>query len=176
MKHVNAFESEDKNEYRKKREKNNESVRKSRAKNRVKIQECAKVVAELKMENTQLNNNLSSLQTELFTLKNLFQHSFSINLTNLAIKPSDIPTSTLCKIIMKSEQTKPTESLSSQLKGVELIKNKNDLNFSDTDNFYMNQIKKALSNITDQNKQVVENNNNSNVLLQRSVARKQLSL
>jgi hypothetical protein len=43
MKHVNAFESEDKNEYRKKREKNNESVRKSRAKNRVKIQECAKV-------------------------------------------------------------------------------------------------------------------------------------
>ena len=77
---------------------------------------------------------------------------------------------------MKSEQTKPSESLASQLKGVELIKNKNDLNFSDTDNFYMNQIKKALSNITDQNKQVVENNNNSNVLLERSVSRKQLSL
>ena len=36
--------------------------------------------------------------------------------------------------------------------------------------------KKALSNITDQNKQVVENNNNSNVLLERSVSRKQLSL
>lgn len=110
MKQTNAYESSaDVDEYRKKREKNNESVRKSRAKNRIKIQECAKVVAELRTENSQLNSKLADLQSELSTLKNLFNHSFSLNLSNLPVKPSDIPTSTLYKLIMKSDLPTPAK-------------------------------------------------------------------
>jgi hypothetical protein len=90
-------------DYRRRREKNNESVRKSRAKNRQILQECASHVQELRKENVQLNSQLSTLQDELLTLKSLFQHCFSFNLNNLSIKPSDIPTSTLYKIIMKKE-------------------------------------------------------------------------
>lgn len=154
MKHVKAYETNDLNEYRQRREKNNESVRKSRAKNRVKVQECAKIVAELKMENNQLNNKLSSLQSELITLKNLFQHCFSVDLNSLSIKPSEIPTSTLYKIIMNKTQM-PT-SLNSQLKSIELCKNKSEYNLdlNETDNFYINHIKKALVNIDATNKSV----------------------
>ena len=100
MKHLNVSESD---EYRKRREKNNESVRKSRAKNRIKIQECAKVVSELRSENIQLNNKLNDLKTELQTLRGLFHHCFSVNLNNLAVKPADIPTDTLYKLIMKNK-------------------------------------------------------------------------
>lgn len=175
MKHVNAYDSsiDTTNDYRKKREKNNESVRKSRAKNRVKVQECAKVVAELKMENTQLNNKLNGLQSELFTLKGLFQHCFSFDLNNLAIKPSDIPTSTLFKIIMKKDPVKQTGPLNSQLKSIEPSSsslNKTDLD--EIDNFYINQIKNALTNITtkpDINKNNVEKKSsgfNSSMLVQ----------
>ncbi len=154
MKHVKAYETNDLNEYRQRREKNNESVRKSRAKNRVKVQECAKIVSELKMENNQLNNKLSSLQSELITLKNLFQHCFSVDLNSLSIKPSEIPTSTLYKIIMNKTQM-PT-SLNSQLKSIELCKNKSEYNLdlNETDNFYINHIKKALVNIDATNKSV----------------------
>jgi len=176
MKHVNAYDSNpDANEYRKKREKNNESVRKSRAKNRIKIQECAKVVAELRTENTQLNSKLANLQSELVTLKGLFQHCFSFNLSSLPIKPSDVPTSTLYKIIMKTEPPKSTEAIlnntNSQLKFLDNSINTNatttsKMEFNEIDNFYLNQIKNALSNITkpDINKMNVDNSC-SNMLL-----------
>lgn len=151
MKHMNAYENNDSNEYRQRREKNNESVRKSRAKNRVKVQECAKVVAELKMENSQLNNKLSGLQSELITLKNLFQHCFSADLSKLSIKPSEIPTSTLYKIVMNKKQV--PSILGSQLKNIELCKNKSEFNLdlNETDNFYVNHIKKALASIEETN-------------------------
>lgn len=180
MKHVNAYDSStaDANEYRKKREKNNESVRKSRAKNRIKIQECAKVVAELRTENSQLNATLSNLQSELFTLKGLFQHCFSFNLNNLAIKPNEIPTNTLYKIIMKAEPPKSTESIlantNSQLKLLETNTNtrnqnntNNTLELNEIDNFYINQLKTALSNITktDTNRMNVDSSNSSNIYL-----------
>lgn len=90
-------------DYRIKREKNNESVRKSRAKNRVKLQECAVRVKELKTENVELNNKLSNLQTELFTLRGLFQYCFSFNSNQMQVKPSEIPTSSLYKIIMQNK-------------------------------------------------------------------------
>lgn len=95
--------SDDHSDYRRRREKNNESVRKSRAKNRMIVQECAQSVHELKQENNVLSKQLSTLQEELVTLKGLFQHCFSFNLNNLSIKPSDIPTSTLYNIIMKKD-------------------------------------------------------------------------
>lgn len=103
MKSVDTSLSDDRDEYRRRREKNNESVRKSRAKNRMLVQECAQSVQELKNESTVLNKQLSTLQEELVTLKGLFQHCFSFNLNNLSIKPNDIPTSTLYNIIMKKD-------------------------------------------------------------------------
>ena len=90
-------------DYRIKREKNNESVRKSRAKNRVKVQECAERVKALRDENVELNSKLNGLQTELSTLRNLFQYCFSFNTNQMPFKPSEVPTSTLYKIIMQNK-------------------------------------------------------------------------
>lgn len=90
-------------EYRIKREKNNESVRKSRAKNRVKVQECALRVKELKDESVELNTKLVDLQSELSTLRSLFQYCFSFNTNQMPFKPSEVPTTTLYKIIMQNK-------------------------------------------------------------------------
>jgi hypothetical protein len=157
MRHVDAISLNDTDaEYRLKREKNNESVRKSRAKNRVK----------LKSENVQLNRKLESLQSELYTLKGLFQHCFSFNLNNLSIKPSEIPTSTLTKIIMQNKpmmiQTPPdtpTSSVASspiaELKQEPVdttsSQSKQSLVLNEVDNYYVNQIKNALSNMVKPN-------------------------
>lgn len=103
MKSVDGSLNDGRDEYRRRREKNNESVRKSRAKNRMIVQECAQSVQELKNENVILTKQLATLQDELVTLKGLFQHCFSFNLNNLSIKPNDIPTSALYNIIMKKD-------------------------------------------------------------------------
>ena len=62
MRHVDSNSStsgsDDSDEYRLKREKNNESVRKSRMKNRIKLQDCASKVQQLSNENYQLNKKL----------------------------------------------------------------------------------------------------------------------
>lgn len=144
MRHVDAFEHE--NEYRLKREKNNESVRKSRAKNRVKLQECSSNVKQLKIENVQLNQKLENLQSELYTLKGLFQHCFSFNLNDLAIKPTDIPTSTLYKLIMQNKSIVTSKTAQNTNEQPAEIANKN-LTMNNVDSFYINQIKNALSNI-----------------------------
>jgi hypothetical protein len=177
MKHVDNYD-QDSNEYRLRREKNNESVRKSRAKNRVKLHECAGSVQNLKNENIQLNKTLKSLETELYSLKGLFQHCFSFDLNNLSFKPSDIPTSTLYKIIMNKKDLKTPISVQKPAitsgematKGHPLMLNKrNDLatcssakshmqsntttsnstevKYTETDKYFINQIKTALSNI-----------------------------
>ena len=114
MKHVDASTYDEASDYRIRRERNNESVRKSRAKNRVKLQECATQVQELKSENVQLNRTLDTLQSELFTLKGLFQHCFAYNLNNLPIKPSDVSTSTLYNIIMKKDMNANGSRLNEQ--------------------------------------------------------------
>ncbi len=123
--------SNDDNEYRRKREKNNESVRKTRVKNRVKLQECAIRVQELRGENTKLVNKLDTLQTELHTLRSLFEHCFSLNkLNSLKIKPSDIPTSALYNIIMNNK-SKLMEQPTQQ----------------NNDQFYIDQLKNSLQNL-----------------------------
>lgn len=165
-------------DYRIRREKNNESVRKSRAKNRVKLQECASHVQELRKENTQLNKHLDGLNAELFTLKGLFQHCFSFNLNNLAIKPSEIPTSALYKIIMQTEQNKQlsgaemfAQSSASALAasnevdmltpactppghhhnmGFSVSGSERHFDSNKNDQFYIDQIKNALTNIVKQ--------------------------
>jgi len=147
MRHADAFIDTDNNDYRIKREKNNESVRKSRAKNRVKLQECSSNVQELNRENVHLNKKLENLQSELHTLKGLFQHCFSFNLDNLSIKPSDIPTSTLNKIIMQNKSI--SKSTQQQQNSIEnpIESTSKVLPMNDMDNYYVNQIKKAFSNI-----------------------------
>jgi hypothetical protein len=171
-----AASSVDLNDYRIRREKNNESVRKSRAKNRVKLQECASHVEELRKENTQLNKHLDGLNSELFTLKGLFQHCFSFNLNNLAIKPSEIPTSALYKIIMQKDQQLTPGEMFAQQSSVNAAAHTSDVDmgmmtpantppanfgfsvngefdsFSSgkNDQFYIDQIKNALTNIVKQ--------------------------
>lgn len=176
MRHVDASFDET-TEYRLRRDKNNESVKKSRAKNRAKLNECASHVQNLKMENKQLNKQLDGLQNELFTLRNLFQQCFSFNINNLPIKPSEIPTSTLYKIIMNknatdavltqsnettSRQTTPAIPLSNQ------ASSSNEVSFNETDKLYINQIKNALNvvkstNQTSSNGMSTSNNNNNNI-------------
>lgn len=163
MRHVDAISLDNDAEYRLKREKNNESVRKSRAKNRVKLQECSMNVNELKHENVQLNKKLESLQSELYTLKGLFQHCFSFNLNNLSIKPSEIPTSTLYKIITQNKpvlmQTPPSSVASSPVAAASELKQEpvetgshnKSLVLNEVDNYYVNQIKNALSNMVKPN-------------------------
>ena len=49
---------------------------------------------DLQIENVRLNRTYEALQSELFTLKGLFQHIFP-----LTLKPTEVHTSTLQKII-----------------------------------------------------------------------------
>ncbi len=143
VRHVNKYNEVDSTEYRLKREKNNESVRKSRAKNREKLDECSTNVNLLKSENVQLNKKLESLQTELCSLKNLFQHCFSFNIKSLPFKPSDIPTSTLHKIIMQNKALeKPTNS---EVKSIDLP---TPSKLNDVDNYFITQMKIALSSMS----------------------------
>lgn len=107
---ASSSSNEDSNDYRIKRERNNESVRKSRAKNRMRLQECANHVNELKQENVQLNCKLDSLQKELNTLRTLFQHCYSSNSENLSFKPNEIPTSTLYQLIMNQDSKNKTHN------------------------------------------------------------------
>ncbi|CAF0715407.1 unnamed protein product [Brachionus calyciflorus] len=100
---ASSSSNEDSSDYRIRREKNNESVRKSRAKNRMKLQECANQVNDLRLENVQLNNKLENLQKELNTLRGLFQHCYSFSQDNLSFEPSEIPTSTLYKLVMNKD-------------------------------------------------------------------------
>ena len=168
IKHIDApslANEDDLNDYRIRREKNNESVRKSRAKNRVKLQECASHVQELRKENSMLNKHLDGLQAELLTLKGLFQHCFSFNLNNLAIKPSEIPTSALYKVIMKKDLNSqeivanPGFSLSEHPSTYERNMNtSNNAANNKNDQFYIDQIKNALTNIVKQEK-------NSNIVV-----------
>jgi hypothetical protein len=153
IKHVDNSVSEDSsssNDYRRRREKNNESVRKSRAKNRNKIVECAQQVQELHQENKQLNRTLANMQSELFTLKGLFQHCFSFNLNTLAIKPNDIPTSTLYKMIMKKDAIEQPSLFSSSIASIQQqsVPPSAAETLNETDIFYINQIKNALSSIS----------------------------
>lgn len=154
IRHVDASASQDE-DYQIRREKNNESVRKSRAKNRAKIQDCADRVKELKNENLQLTSQLSTMQSELSTLKNLFQNFFSFN--GLSIKPSEIPTTTLYKIIMKQDlNTSTTSASQTQLDSVasspcsssssqDEFSTESSL-YNNVDRFYINHLKNAILN------------------------------
>ena len=58
-------------EYRQRREKNNEAVRKSRAKAKLKSKETEETVHQLRQENIDLKRSLEDLQNQLDTLKTL---------------------------------------------------------------------------------------------------------
>lgn len=59
-------------EYKKRRERNNVAVRKSRDKSRMKTQETLNKINELKVENAKLEEKVSLLSKELSVLKDLF--------------------------------------------------------------------------------------------------------
>lgn len=158
MRHVDASSrsssSDERDDYIDKRKRNNDSVRRSRAKSRALTQECASAVKELKLENIQLNNTLESLQSELSTLKSLFRISFNYN--KLPFKPTDIPTSTLYNLIMNHESkqqeiqshlgysslaTSPNSSLNSSPQREDSQFNNN------SDKYFINQIKNSLSSV-----------------------------
>lgn len=156
MRHADASakssSSEDQDDYLTKRQRNNDSVRRSRAKSRAITQECAAKVQELRVENVQLNSKLESLQNELFTLKNLFQSCFKSD--NLLIKPNDIPTSTLYKLIMKKDLNGAKDNNGSEFSspvsspGVPNSPDRVESTlFTPTDKFYINQIKNSLSTV-----------------------------
>lgn len=64
-------------EYKKKREKNNEAVRKSRQKTKKKTMETAKRVEALKRENDNLEERAKTLNRELAQLKEMFCQRYS---------------------------------------------------------------------------------------------------
>lgn len=158
MRHADASSrsssSDEKEDYLDKRKRNNDSVRRSRAKSRALTQECAAAVKELKLEGIQLNNQLESLQSELSTLKSLFRITF--NYDHLSFKPNDVPTSTLYKLIMNQESNQigsvysspamsPFSSLNSSPQRIEP-----DL-YTISDKFFINQIKNSLSSVLGEN-------------------------
>lgn len=59
-------------EYRKRRERNNQAVKKSRLKTKKKTQEMVDRVTQLRTENEELEENIKILNKELGLLKNLF--------------------------------------------------------------------------------------------------------
>lgn len=157
MRHADAStrssSSDERDDYIDRRNRNNDSVRRSRAKSRALTQECATAVKELKLENIQLNNMLESLQSELSTLKSLFRISFRNE--KLPFKPSDVSTSTLYKLIMNQKSkhqeiqnhsgysslaTSPLSSFSSP--------QREDSEFNNnSDRYFIDQIKNSLSTV-----------------------------
>ena len=75
-------------EYRRKRERNNEAVRKSRKKTKLKSMETQERVLKLSHENEELKSKLSLLTKELSVLKSLFVNSGVVN-SNLSEFSSD---------------------------------------------------------------------------------------
>lgn len=59
-------------EYRKRRERNNQAVKKSRMKTKMKTQQMVEKVTQLKNENEELEENIKILNKELDMLKSIF--------------------------------------------------------------------------------------------------------
>ncbi|RNA36307.1 basic region leucine zipper [Brachionus plicatilis] len=158
MRHADASargsSSDEREDYMDRRKRNNDSVRRSRAKSRAITQECATVVKELKLEQIQLTNQLESLQSELSTLKSLFRISY--NYDHLSFKPSDVPTSTLYKLIMNQGSSAPEIHNSSGYSSPAMspLSSSNSSSprlepelYTNSDNFYITQIKNSLSSV-----------------------------
>uniref|UniRef100_A0A224XPP8 Putative basic region leucine zipper transcription factor n=1 Tax=Panstrongylus lignarius TaxID=156445 RepID=A0A224XPP8_9HEMI len=71
-KKLQEADSSDDDEYRKKRDRNNLAVKKSRVKSRMRTQETMERVEQLKRENDQLEEKIKLLSKELGFLKELF--------------------------------------------------------------------------------------------------------
>ena len=92
---------------KRKREKNNESVRKCRQNEKLKIESAKKELEKYKQEYQELAEKYESLQKELRTLRSLFQSSNSMpttatNSTSLDIKP-DISTEPQCQLTVNKQ-------------------------------------------------------------------------
>lgn len=102
-------------EYRRKRERNNEAVRKSRKKTKLKSMETQERVIKLSHENEELKSKLSLLTKELSVLKSLFVNSgvVSSNLTDFSSDKLDSNSSTTASTAMTMMTGASTNSISS---------------------------------------------------------------
>lgn len=69
---MKSIESSEDEEYRRKRDRNNQAVKRSRVKSRMRTQETLERVQQLKRENDQLEEKIKLLSKELSFLKDLF--------------------------------------------------------------------------------------------------------
>lgn len=82
---------EDEEEYKQKREKNNESVKKCRLNEKKKIEAASAKLDEYKKENKMLEDKYSNLQKELNVLKSLFlQSSGTVNSNTESLKSDQV--------------------------------------------------------------------------------------
>lgn len=82
---------EDEEEYKQKREKNNESVKKCRLNEKKKIEAASAKLDDYKKENKMLEDKYSNLQKELNVLKSLFlQSSGTVNSNTESLKSDQV--------------------------------------------------------------------------------------
>lgn len=102
------------NDYRRRRDRNNQAVKRSRVKSRMRTQETLERVHQLKTENDQLEEKIKLLSKELCFLKDLFLahagsgHSVNLQDVDLEAILSDNSTSALIDIDKTSQATKTT--------------------------------------------------------------------
>ncbi|RDD43258.1 CCAAT/enhancer-binding protein gamma [Trichoplax sp. H2] len=101
-------------EYRRKRERNNEAVRKSRKKTKLKSMETQERVMQLSMENEELKTKLSLLTKELSVLKSLFVNSGVVSAGNLTDFSSNKLDNTSTTTTMTMITSASTNSLSTR--------------------------------------------------------------
>ena len=82
---------EDEEEYKQKREKNNESVKKCRLNEKKKVEAASAKLDDYKKENKMLEDKYSNLQKELNVLKSLFlQSSGTVNSNTESLKSDQV--------------------------------------------------------------------------------------
>ncbi|CAG0893016.1 unnamed protein product [Darwinula stevensoni] len=96
----------DTDEYLKKRQRNNEAVKKSREKTKKRTEEIATKVEELRQENEKLESDIQILSKELGFLKDiLIAHAGSAH--GVSLKEEEVPI--MMKVLNSGESTDPSD-------------------------------------------------------------------
>lgn len=101
-------------EYKLKREKNNQSVKKCRENEKRKVEEATEKLEEYKKENKALEEKYSSLQKELSVLKSLFTQSTATVPSNSEDNQPSTNESTNSNILKQNEVGSTAEDLFNQ--------------------------------------------------------------
>uniref|UniRef100_A0A336M1H7 CSON009809 protein n=1 Tax=Culicoides sonorensis TaxID=179676 RepID=A0A336M1H7_CULSO len=95
-------EDEMSEEYRKKRDRNNQAVKRSRVKSKKRTEETMTRVNQLKTKNKQLETKIEHLNKELKFLKDLF-------MTQAAAKADKIDVAQLKKLLAENDDSEPED-------------------------------------------------------------------